>query len=229
MRKALFVIVLVGSSFAGGAAINGPGLRWAQSIVANRLGFVEDKGPEVVVAGGELAGPTPIVEEIPASPIPPLVLEPISPKKKPLPALDKAQNVALQTATPLPTFTPVPEPVATPTLEPLTTSKDRDRDALVLAASTSTTEDASPGVVPDVPNDWTEVRRELKSLGVSRYGTEGDPSGRVRFHCVIPLAGRRAVGQHFEAEGDDDLQAARAALKRVVLWRATEAEAEVKK
>ena len=24
----------------------------------------------------------------------------------------------------------------------------------------------------------------------------GEPGGRVRFHCVIPLAGRRAVGQH---------------------------------
>jgi hypothetical protein len=38
---------------------------------------------------------------------------------------------------------------------------------------------------------------------------------------VIPLAGRRAVGQHFEAEGDDEIQAARTALKRITLWRAT--------
>ncbi len=219
MRKALFVIVLVGASFAGGAVINGPGLHWAQTLVMNRLGIAEDKGPEVVVAGGELAGPRPI-EEIPSSPIPPLVLDPIDPKKKP--AAEKQENVVAQSTRPLPVLSPVPEPVPPP-LEPLTTSKDREHDALVLAAST--TEGPTPAAaISGVPNDWTAVRRELKVLGVSRYGTEGEPSGRVRFHCVIPLAGRRAVGQHFEAEGDDELQAARAAIKRVALWRATEGE-----
>jgi hypothetical protein len=62
----------------------------------------------------------------------------------------------------------------------------------------------------------------MRALGVSRYGLDGDPGGRVRFHCVIPLAGGRAVGQHFEAEGKDDLEAALACLRRVALWRATE-------
>jgi hypothetical protein len=78
--------------------------------------------------------------------------------------------------------------------------------------------------VPGEPTDWAGVRRALRELGVSRYGTEGESNGRVRFQCVIPLAGRRAVGQHFEAEGDDELQAARAVLRRIALWRATEAE-----
>jgi hypothetical protein len=62
----------------------------------------------------------------------------------------------------------------------------------------------------------------MTALGVSRYGIEGEPNGRVRFHCVIPLAGRRAVAQQFEAEGDDEMQAAEVALRRVALWRATE-------
>ncbi len=221
MRKALFVIVLVGASFAGGAVINGPGLHWAQAMVLNRLGIAEDKGPEVVVAGGELAGPRPI-EEIPSSPIPPLVLDPIDTKKKPAPAAEKPETAVARSTMPPPVLSPVPEPVPPP-LEPLATSKDREHDALVLAAST-TGEPTPAAAFAGVANDWTAVRRELKALGVSRYGTEGEPSGRVRFHCVIPLAGRRAVGQHFEAEGDDELQAARAAIKRVALWRATEGE-----
>jgi hypothetical protein len=37
---------------------------------------------------------------------------------------------------------------------------------------------------------------------------------------LIPLAGRQAVSQRFEAEGDDDFQAAQAAMRRIALWRA---------
>ena len=231
MRKALLIIVLVGASFAGGAIVNGPGLQWLQSTVLTRMGIGEEKGPELVVSDGDLAGPTPSRDDVPSTPIPPLDLGLVENKQKtPDVTPKKAEQVA---NTPLPVLSPVPpdrapEP-SPPGLEPLTTSNDRERDALVLAASTTTaTEEKTPSppaALPRVPNDWSEVRRELKNLGVSRYGTEGEPSGKVRFHCVIPLAGRRAVGQHFEAEGDDELQAARAAIKRVVLWRATEAEA----
>jgi hypothetical protein len=70
--------------------------------------------------------------------------------------------------------------------------------------------------------DWAALRRRMRELGVGRYWVEGQPDGPVRFHCIIPLAGTHAVGQHFEAEGEDDLQAAEAALRRVALWRATE-------
>jgi len=81
-----------------------------------------------------------------------------------------------------------------------------------------------PAPGPGVPgaDDWGRIRQKMRALGVSRYGIEGDPDGRVRFHCVIPLAGRRAVGQQFEAEGDDALEAAQTALRRVALWQATE-------
>jgi hypothetical protein len=79
---------------------------------------------------------------------------------------------------------------------------------------------AAPG--GRVPEDWATMRRKMRALGVDRYGIEGEPDGRVRFHCVIPLAGRRAVGQQFEAEGGDEIEAAQTALRRVALWRATE-------
>jgi hypothetical protein len=86
---------------------------------------------------------------------------------------------------------------------------------------------AGPAPAPGVgsstgsPPDWAGVRRKLQTLGVSRYTIEGQPTGRVSFSCLIPLAGRQAVSQRFEAEGDDELQAARAAIRRIALWRAT--------
>ena len=51
----------------------------------------------------------------------------------------------------------------------------------------------------------------MQALGVSRFTIEGQPGGRVVFSCLIPLAGRQAVAQRFEAEGKDAFQAARAA------------------
>ena len=60
----------------------------------------------------------------------------------------------------------------------------------------------------------------MQSLGVTHYTIDGQPGGRVNFSCLIPLAGRQAVSQRFEAEGDDDFQAAQAAMRRIALWRA---------
>jgi hypothetical protein len=71
--------------------------------------------------------------------------------------------------------------------------------------------------------DWMVLERKMQSLGVSRYTIEGEPGSRVVFSCLIPLAGRQAVTQRFEAEGDDLVQAARAALRRIALWRASQA------
>jgi hypothetical protein len=65
----------------------------------------------------------------------------------------------------------------------------------------------------------------MQTLGVSRFTIEGDPDGRVVFSCLIPLAGRQAVTQRFEAEGDDVVGAAQAALRRVALWRASQSAA----
>jgi hypothetical protein len=66
------------------------------------------------------------------------------------------------------------------------------------------------------------LERKMQSLGVSRYTMDGEPGGPVVFSCLIPLAGREAVAQRFEAEGDDLVHAAQAALRRIVLWRGTQ-------
>jgi len=71
-------------------------------------------------------------------------------------------------------------------------------------------------------DEWGTIRQKLKMLGVTRYTIEGEPGGRVAFSCLIPLAGRQAVTQRFEAEGDDEIRAARATLRRIALWQATE-------
>jgi hypothetical protein len=80
-------------------------------------------------------------------------------------------------------------------------------------------EPASPSTGGD---DWAALDRKMQNLGVSRFTIEGQPGARVVFSCLIPLAGRQAVTQRFEAEGEDGFQAAQAALRRVALWRATQ-------
>ncbi len=85
---------------------------------------------------------------------------------------------------------------------------------------------SQPTPAPKTPgdDDWAVLARKMQALNVSRFSIEGQPGGRVVFSCLIPLAGRQAVAQRFEAEGDDALQAARAALRRVALWRATQTQ-----
>ncbi|HEX8199653.1 MAG TPA: hypothetical protein VF590_04145, partial [Isosphaeraceae bacterium] len=94
-------------------------------------------------------------------------------------------------------------------------------DPVLAPATTASSPPVSEGDGGRPAGDWAALRRRMRELGVGRYWSEGRPDGPARFHCLIPLAGA-AVGQHIEAEGDDDLQAAEAALRRVALWRATE-------
>lgn len=266
MRQALFAVVLVAASFAGGAVVNGPGLRWAQNLALGRMGLDDDADKPLHANTGSLD------DGLPTHPIAPLAVEPsiVSPgpsqnePKTVAPALADGPSRPPNTITPdaepgsLPGLPPVPEtastasapptraPIQTPPMPlppalalieppaPLSTSRERDRAALNLASATAADATIRPVSLADSsatstppagaePADWAGVRKALRALGVSRYGTDAEPNGQARFHCVIPLAGRRAVGQHFEAEGDDELQAARAALRRVTLWRATEA------
>jgi hypothetical protein len=72
------------------------------------------------------------------------------------------------------------------------------------------------------PESWAVMRKKLREAGVSRYWIEGEPGGAVRLRCLIPLAGQRAVGQQFEADGATETQAAESVLRRIVLWKATE-------
>jgi hypothetical protein len=81
---------------------------------------------------------------------------------------------------------------------------------------------APPPAMKPGDDDWATLARKMQSLGVSRFTIEGQPGGRVVFSCLIPVAGRQAVAQRFEAEGEDAVQAARAAMRRVALWRAAQ-------
>jgi hypothetical protein len=266
VRQALFAIVLVAASFAGGAVINGPGLRWVRDLV------LKPPGTEIATttlddpAANPAAGVAPVAE-IPSAPIPPLVVAPGSPESP-----ETATAPAARAPTPEPPRPPAPEPprrpelTAAPVPEATRTPPEAGAGAPIPLPSTSSpalvsepppapapvdrdvaqaalSQDSGPPRLetqPDPPtapapasapappsaapgsDDWGTIRQKMRTLGVARYGIEGAPDGRVRFHCVIPLAGRRAVSQQFEAEGDDALDAAQTALRRVALWRATE-------
>jgi hypothetical protein len=300
LRKALFAIVLVAASFAGGATVNGPGLRWVRDMILSQPGAeittttlgdpAADAPSEANASSGAGVAPT---AEIPARPIPPLVLptEPSASAPAPPPPAARASEgsspspqVAIRSdseppwapapAPPRPSTPETPEkalgvkpaeanlaiaPVpASPSVSeppaPLPMTRDRnpepapprpiataapvDRDINLAVLSsgsratpphretrtepTPTPAPAAGGAPAPGLDDWGAIRRKMHALGVTRYGIEGEPEGRVRFHCVIPLAGRHAVSQQFEGEGNDEIEAAQTALRRVALWRATE-------
>jgi hypothetical protein len=80
----------------------------------------------------------------------------------------------------------------------------------------------TPKAITSRSDDWPVLERKMQSVGVSHFTIEGEPNGRVVFSCLIPIAGRRAVAQRFEGDGDDMVQAAQAALQRIALWQATQ-------
>jgi hypothetical protein len=124
---------------------------------------------------------------------------PSSGSGSPGPKVPVAQASASSEPLPLPLPLPVPDGSA------------------VARPSTAPVPDRAAGA-----DEWGTIRRKLQTMGVTRYTIEGEPGGRVSFSCLIPLAGRQAVTQRFEAEGDDEVGAARNALRRIVLWQATE-------
>src|SRR5690349_7800515 len=84
VRQMCLVLVLVASSFLGGAFVNGPGLRWVQTQLLGSLGLSEGgeiaavdlktaAGPE---RAGDRAGAAPSSPEPlrgPVAPVPPLI------------------------------------------------------------------------------------------------------------------------------------------------------------
>jgi len=238
LRKALFAIALVLAAFAGGAVVNGPGLGRLKGFLQTRL---VPGDPRAVAASADPDAPPPPADgpppEVPAAPLPPLRLardrrtpRTVSategtPREPRDPAIDVAPPPPRSEAAPVeaagPEAGPSPSPTSTPAAgqgpSPGPADEARTADPAVAAASQPSTTSASASA-----RDWSDLRRRMRELGVSRYEVDGEPAGRSRFRCLIPLAGRRAVGQQFEAEGDDDYQAADAALRRVALWRATE-------
>jgi len=284
LRKALFAILLIGASFAGGAVVNGPGLKWAQEAILSHLNSEGDGDEDESALNGEKTSN----EENAEPPPQPLLAPAFSSSEslassEPFPASEETETperaktesnlsrtsaetsqsgsnssgeeasgkessddppIALvQAPAPYPENAPAPLDPLPPASEPIQSESlnrgggdqggsKRKSDSATAASQAP----ASPGRESAVqsagiaspeggdPSDWTELRRRMASLGVVRYEFEGEPNGRVRFRCVIPLAGRRAVAQQFEAEGNNEMEAAGAALQRVALWKATEQE-----
>ncbi len=243
MRKGLFALVLVAASFAGGAAINGPGLAWARGLF-EKLAHPRVAALARVATPREADEPPPPGRPDPASDIPEAARAPLgldAPRLAPPPSRSRPEAPA------------PPEPLAPPDLGPpaLPDLKANDGDGdgdgeKPDAGRPRPLPVAGPPLVPAppiptpegpaktdravahaggsaAPRDWAGLRKRMVALGVARYWVEGEPGGPCRFRCVIPTAGGQAVGQHFEAEGDDDFHAAEAAMRRVVLWKATEA------
>ena len=239
-RRAVFALMLIGAAFAGGAAINGPGLAWLQRNFAG--------GPSIIVDVVDSARPTssgnPTPKQFPSAKTPPLPdlasavstpdanaktkaptelalsdtpLLPESPSAPasalaPLPKPEDASSEDDPPIPPIPSDGPKPnppEPAVLPRLDPTPKSDPVARLASIERPVTSPS------------SSWADLRKKMKELGVTRYSIEGETDGRVRFRCVIPVEGLKAIGHHFEAEGDDEQQAAEAALKRIALWRAT--------
>jgi hypothetical protein len=304
VRQVVLVVVLVAAAFLGGAFVNGPGLRWAQTQILGSLGLNEGgeiasvdlkspTGPDVTGDGSRLAKADPETVPGPPAPIPSLVTDAEKAKPgasdrrstRPTGADRPGASPALSSFPSL--FLPSPPPLASPLASshaeadrqegtarmgeksPRTSSNtaalgrldpnvkpavassaggpaapDRDLapaimdslaalmpsqappppDALAPSpdASPSPPARSEPGAPATGGDDWAALDRKMQTLGVSRFTIEGQPGGRAVFSCLIPLAGRQAVAQRFEAEGEDGFQAAQAALRRVALWRATQ-------
>ena len=141
MRKALLVIVLIGAAFAGGVAVNGPGLAWAKKQLARRVGLPaaidgeslarpddapgDDDAPAAVAEAAPEppkapATTDPAASEVPSAPLPPLKRSPRPPGADPAGRSPGA-------------VAPDPSPATSPVLEP-----PRDEPA-------TTTASAAPG------------------------------------------------------------------------------------
>ncbi len=334
MRHVILVIGLIGAAFLGGAFVNGPGLRWAQTQVLGTLGFGDedeiasinlksqaDGGPGAPGGTANTRKPRQGSQGLdePIAPAPSVLADkgaaphdlathdaaaPLTdarPKKRP----SEGKSGVSEEGGLAPVMLPAdaltgrlpPKPAKEPTVEPnaellpplmaapandspadgnVTTAADRDKTAggrppirasatelgpksdLVdplasLAPALAQQPDpgnpgrpaspnaSAPSTLPLAPStdrpsprlpasgarngrdsDWSELARKMQALGVSKFSVEGEPGGRVVFSCLIPLAGKQAVTQRFEADGDDIVQAVQATLRRIALWRATQ-------
>jgi hypothetical protein len=233
IRRTFFALVLVAAAFGGGAAINGPGLTWIKGMISS--------GPSIIVDGRSSSNKTPKApKQFPSAKPRPLLADmatakppvakvvPPAPAPVELPPASEsaaallrvpAATVALADAKTPPVASPAAESSPAPAPHDLGPGGEVPKaDPVTRRASAVPVEPAAPGP----SRDWTEIRARMKALGVARYAIDAELDGRVRFTCVIPVDGLRAVGHHFEAEGDDEAEAIEAALRRVALWKATE-------
>ena len=145
---------------------------------------------------------------------PAVAASPLEPAREPAPA-----------STPPPSPSPLERkipPAILDTLAELLPPKPPISSGPSSSSLSSPSSPVAPNSAVEGGDDWAVLQRKMQTLGVSRFTVDGDPGGRVVFSCLIPLAGRQAVSQRFEAEGDDVVGAAQAALRRVALWRATQ-------
>ncbi|QEH31629.1 hypothetical protein OJF2_00940 [Aquisphaera giovannonii] len=183
------------------------------------------------------AGPGTPVKKVPRS----TGEKPGTPAASPAPSGGRGDEASGPPPAPLdPSIGPALLAAISPPPEPGTTARaDAPADSIPLEIAPSTSMDPRPATHPSSPatprddmragaanlggpqEGWAAIRQKLRDLGVSRYTIEGTPGGRVNFSCLIPLAGRQAVSQRFEAEGDDEFQAAQATIRRITLWRAS--------
>lgn len=117
-------------------------------------------------------------------------------------------------------------PQQPPSLPPSTRDHNPDRTTSQSTASHPPRPEAPPssGDALSTANTdrWSQMIQRMETLGVKRYWIEGVPGGTVLFRCTVPTETTSTVSQQFEAEGDDIVNAAESALRRITLWRATE-------
>ena len=170
-------------------------------LQANELsrGIVRDQALGQLHGASETSGPSPAPLDPSVGPALLASLSPSSPAQPGTADRAKADTIPLEVA-----------PMSPPRLTIILTPRPPP-----------TPHQARPEQLMSLKCRWVDLRHKLQSLGVTRYTIEGEPGGRVVFSCLIPLAGRQAVSQRFEAEGDDEFQAAQVAIRRISLWRAT--------
>lgn len=248
MRQALLVIVLVGAAFGGGALVSGPGFRWAQEHLLDYMGLKDGGEIDTLELTPPPGAAKPAVSEPLAGPAaaksPPATASAPPPAPQPKATEPYAEAQATATA-PSPPAGASKAPAAEPArseapgmlgalnamLTPPKAAEPAPADPALEPSSLPALEAAPapapagtpPAAAATPGGEWAEIRRKLDSAGVTRYTIEGEPGGRVVFACLIPLAGKQAVSQRFEAEGEDEFEAAQSALKRINLWRASHA------
>lgn len=146
MRKALLVVALIASSFAGGAVVNGPGLKVVEAWVADQVAG----GPAPSTGGPEVSEP----EAFPSAPLPRItgpdevsveaaVAEPPVPPAEPAAAVSAPAPEAVAAAG--------PPALAAPSAEPAPTSTTSAEPARPLSTPAAAAAPAPASVPPLTP------------------------------------------------------------------------------
>jgi len=240
VRHLILVILLVAAAFLGGAFVNGPGLQWVQARIMKSLGLGEASeitSVQFQTSSDPSKTPSPSkTPQLPTLPPAPTVLADQSPAPKAQPKrLDTTNQSCL-----LKESGTLRNPTAHQPTDHLVRAislKNLSQSAQTSGTSTNAPDPfplaQSPGKVDSTwptsratvssqsgANDWAILWEELQAQGVTRFKAESDANQRVTFSCLIPIAGRQAVSQQFEANDISLLKAAQTTLKRILLWKA---------